>query len=103
LSQDVAKRLRENTLTERNVRHHNGGDVDPQHDPSRSCMGHSYDPLHFPSLVMFSFSLLSPLRARVGRSISGFVEALGDGNVKAALLGGFCMGIGFGFFLKSAQ
>ncbi|KAF8225741.1 hypothetical protein L208DRAFT_1443326 [Tricholoma matsutake] len=104
LSQDVAKRLRENTLTERNVRYYNDEhrDVDA-HDPSRSCVGHSFDPLHLPSLVIFSVSLLGPLRARVRKSISGFVEALGDGNVKAALLGGFCMGIGFGFFLKSSQ
>jgi len=105
LSQDVAKRLRENTLTERNVRYHSDGyrDADTQYDPSRSCMGRSYDPLHFPSLVMFSISLLDPLRTRFGKSISGFVEALGDGNVKAALLGGFCIGVGFGFFLKSTQ
>lgn len=102
LSQDVAKRLRENTLTERNVRYHSDGYRDDD-DPSRSCMGHSYDPLHFPSLVMFSISLLDPLRARVGKSISGLVEAFADGNVRAALLGGFCIGIGFGFFLKSTQ
>ena len=105
LSQDVAKRLRENTLTERNVRYHSDEhrDDDLQHDPSRSCLGHSYDPLHLPSLVMFSISLLHPLRVWVGKSISGFVEALGDGNVKAALLSGFCIGIGLGFFLKSTQ
>jgi len=105
LSRDVAKRLRENTLTERNVRYYSDDDsgVDA-HDPSRSssCLGR-YDPLHLPSLIMFSISLLGPLRARVGKSISGFVEALGDCNVRVALLGGFCMGIGFGFFLKSTQ
>jgi hypothetical protein len=107
LSQDVAKRLRENTLTERNVRFFSDGqqhrDDINGHDPSRSCLGHSYDPLHLPSLVLFSISLLGPLRARVGKTISGFVEVLGDGNVRIAVFGGFCVGIGFGFFLKAKQ
>jgi hypothetical protein len=106
LSQDVAKRLREDTLTERNVRSFSDGrqreDIDAC-DPSRSCFGRSYDPLHLPSLVMFSISLLGPLRVRVGKTVAGFVEALGDGNVRMAALGGFCIGVGLGFFLKATQ
>jgi hypothetical protein len=101
LSHDVARRLREGTLTERNVRgSHNHKCSD---DPARSCVGGSYDPLHLPSLVIFSISLLGPLRARFNRSVAGFLESFGDPSVRMALLGGFCMGLGIGLYMKSAQ
>jgi hypothetical protein len=31
-----------------------------------------FDPLHLPSLIAFSFSLLGPLRARLGQSVQEF-------------------------------
>jgi hypothetical protein len=100
LSHDVAKRLRDNTVTERN-NDLSGCGPDRDHARSTSCMGNSsFDPLHLPSLLLFSLSLLGPLQNRLGRSIVAFVEALGDYHVKVALVGGFCMGIGIGLSFR---
>lgn len=110
LSRDVARRLREGTLTERNVRRFGmlepGEDEDDEIEsryPLRgSCLGEGgFDPLHLPSLFMFSLSLLGPLRGRVGRSFSSFVDALGELPVRLALFGGLCVGLGIGLFLKA--
>ncbi|KAH9934105.1 hypothetical protein B0H21DRAFT_79618 [Amylocystis lapponica] len=73
-----------------------------------------FDPLHVPSLVAFSFSLLAPLRARLfarfGLGRSQMVEktegasrrhGYGAGLVGLALVGAFCAGIGLG--LLAAQ
>jgi len=101
LSQDVAKRLREGTVTERTLQrstHDNYLRVD---ESSRSCLSDShYDPLHLPSLVMLTVSLVGPLRARLRRSLSLLIEAIGDSNVRSALLGGFIVGMGVGLFVK---
>ncbi|PPQ78319.1 hypothetical protein CVT25_011690 [Psilocybe cyanescens] len=78
--------------------------VQPQpqpHGESRGLPHTSFDPLHLPSLLMFSFSLLGPLRTRVGDSIRGFVEIFGDTRVQFALTGGFCVGLGLGAWAKA--
>ncbi|KAG6860609.1 hypothetical protein C0995_009430 [Termitomyces sp. Mi166 len=103
LSQDVAKRLREGTVTNRSTRrrskHHDHVRFD---DSSRSCMSDTrYDPLYFPSLFMYSVSLLGPLRARMRRTLSRIAEVASDPHVRVAVLGGFCIGMGVGLFLKS--
>lgn len=73
----------------------------------------AFDPLHLPSVIIFSISLLGPLKSRVTRTISDLVGAVtsvgGPGlftfedasSVKIALLGagGFCVGVGVGMFL----
>lgn len=62
--------------------------------PHRTWAG--FDPLHLPSLIAFSFSLLGPLRSRLGRSVQDVWGVLNETQVKAALLGGFCIGFGVG-------
>src|SRR5882762_467483 len=65
------------------------------------CSIHSsFDPLHFPSLVLFSLSLLRPARRQLGASIFSFVEKLKDWQVGLALVGSFCFGVGIGLILK---
>ncbi|RDB17355.1 hypothetical protein Hypma_001813 [Hypsizygus marmoreus] len=104
LSQDVAKRLRQATLTERDVRRSPFDGYESLGGPPRSCMHNSpYDPLHLPSLIMFSISLLEPLRARFSKSMNSFAEALGDWNIRMALGGGFCFGLSVGLLLKAVR
>lgn len=68
--------------------------------PRDSCV--PLDPLHLPSLFLFSISLLNPLRVRLRKSITEFFESLGsERNVKIALLGGFCVGLGIGLMAKT--
>jgi hypothetical protein len=70
-------------------------------DPSSSfCVNPSFDPLHFPSLVFFSLSLLRPARRQLVTSVWGFVGKLKDWEVGLALVGSFCFGIGVGLLLK---
>ncbi|EKM78299.1 hypothetical protein AGABI1DRAFT_107519 [Agaricus bisporus var. burnettii JB137-S8] len=70
----------------------------PQDSSSSSSSSYTpLDPLHLPSLMFFSISLLKPLRIRLHRSISGFFESIAsEKNVRVALLGGFCVGLGIG-------
>ncbi|KAH9903268.1 hypothetical protein C8Q73DRAFT_832085 [Cubamyces lactineus] len=86
----------------------------------RCPSGTAFDPLHLPSLFIFSVSLLDAFRARVTRSL-GFRESasgsasspavreeakrrsgrMGFGfafGVGLALVGAFCAGVGFGLF-----
>lgn len=44
----------------------------------------SYDPLHLPSLLMFSLSLLGPLQTKIGQTIMGLVEGTFGGGAGAA-------------------
>jgi len=99
LSEDVARtrrsRDRDNTITQANssgLPHHHK--FDPPY------MNTFFDPLHIPSLVVFSFSLLRPARRQLGISILGFVGKLKDWEVGLALVGSFCFGIGLGLLLK---
>ena len=86
----------------------------------RCPSGTAFDPLHLPSLFVFSVSLLDAFRARIARSLGfrqsasgstsspsrkegtkrrngriGFGFAFGVG---LALVGAFCAGVGFGLF-----
>ncbi|KAH9478004.1 hypothetical protein JR316_0010237 [Psilocybe cubensis] len=70
------------------------------HDCHPQPLPPPFDPLHLPSLLMFSFSLLGPLKARLGETIRGLADFLtfGDAKVQLAvgLTGGFCVGVGLG-------
>lgn len=78
-----------------------------------------FDPLHIPSLLKFSISLLGPLKSRIARLFTpspsdeavlrgaADVDAPGDGaryfrtaGMKWALIGVFCAGIGVGVVLS---
>ncbi|EGO26816.1 hypothetical protein SERLADRAFT_464293 [Serpula lacrymans var. lacrymans S7.9] len=83
LSKDVTRRLREDTITARPV-------------ISMPCMSS----LHFPSLFLFSLSLLEPARDRLGRSVSTFVGKVANCHLGLAMVGSLCVGIGIGFLLK---
>ncbi|KAG6887067.1 hypothetical protein C0992_000956 [Termitomyces sp. T32_za158] len=107
LSQDVAKRLREGTVTERGTRRRSKS---KNHDHVRFddsphlCINNTrYDPLYFPSLVMFSVSLLGPLRTRMRRALARITEIASDTHIRVAILSGFTIGVGVGLFLKSGS
>jgi len=93
LSHDVARRLRRGTLTEKNLNRPQDELSSPRR--SASCVGNTFDPLHLPSLLMISVSLLGPLHAHIWKSIVTTVEKPG-----VAFLGGFCVGIGVGLLLR---
>ena len=59
-----------------------------------------YDPLHLPSLLVFSISLLGPLKERLEDSLSFFWDAVDQIQVRAALIGGFLVGISVGFVIQ---
>ncbi|KAF5318580.1 hypothetical protein D9619_010752 [Psilocybe cf. subviscida] len=117
-SQAVARRMRQGTVTQRraSVRRILGSHADfapslsekdareapssphaHARDPS-SCA--PFDPLHLPSLFSLALSLLEPLRHRVGATLQGAATSMGDTRVRFALLGGFCVGIGVGFWAR---
>lgn len=105
LSHDVA-RARNATITRRqtaNLTLTKSSDLDDNSLlPPRGSCGAPLDPLHLPSLFLFSISLLNPLRARLRKSISEFFESLGsEKNVRIALLGGFCIGLGIGVIART--
>jgi len=60
---------------------------------------HSIDPLHLPSLIVLSFSLFAPLKERLGSVLASAVESLKERRVQAALIGGFCVGVGVGLWV----
>ncbi|KAI6145178.1 hypothetical protein BKA82DRAFT_4170674 [Pisolithus tinctorius] len=88
LSHDVATRSREDTVTSR--------PVNMVHRPVPSMV----DPLHFSSLIAFSFSLLNPAKARVMNSVSTFMQLVSDCQVRIAMVGSFCIGVGVGWMLR---
>ncbi|KAF5350463.1 hypothetical protein D9756_008620 [Leucocoprinus leucothites] len=106
-SHDVAKRRRGATITRRQASQRSPKLESFDHDDDEesairadSCA--PLDPLHLPSLFLFSISLLNPLRVRLNKSISDFLESLGsERNVRVALFGGFCVGLGIGIIAKS--
>jgi hypothetical protein len=86
LSRDVARRLREGTITARS-----------SHVPAKStpCTLGVLDPFHIPSLIMFSLSLLAPLKDCISQlSLSG--RRLG-----VVLVGTLCAGVGVGLALRA--
>ncbi|KAF9561419.1 hypothetical protein CPC08DRAFT_817699 [Agrocybe pediades] len=111
-SRDVALRARENFARRRTSTitgplrdsHTEKGYVRRSSSPHSDIQGHSHvplDPLHFPSLVMFSISLLGPLRMRVQDSLRAILRSLAEGRVQLALVSGFCLGLGAGVLGKS--
>ncbi|KAG6337013.1 hypothetical protein ID866_2073 [Astraeus odoratus] len=91
LSHDVATRSREDTITIRPI------------DTVRQPPPPVIDPLHFSSLVSFSFSLFGPAKARIRHSLSKFTQKLSDNQVRIALVGSFCVGIGVGWILSNGS
>jgi len=86
LSRDVARRLREDTIT-----------ASSYHVPAKStlCTPVVLDPFHIPSLVMFSLSLFAPVKDSISQlSLSG--RRLG-----VVLVGTLCAGVGVGLALRA--
>ena len=86
LSRDVARRLREATIT-----------AGSSHVPARSthCTPVVLDPFYIPSLLMFTLSLFEPLKDSISQlSLSG--RRLG-----AVLAGTLCAGVGIGLALRA--
>ena len=87
LSHDVARRAREDTITERPR-------INRQVAPS------VLDPLHFSSLVAFTLSLFVPAKVCIKNRLSYFINKLPDCQIHIAMVGGFCIGIGVGWVLR---
>ena len=86
LSRDVARRLRENTAMS------GPGQLRAQNAP---CVPAALDPFHMHSLVLFSFSLIHPLKDSIAQiSLSG--KRLG-----IVLAGTLCAGVGIGLALRA--
>jgi hypothetical protein len=86
LSRDVARRLRENTAT---------SGPSQVHSKNATCVPGVLDPFHLPSLVMFSLSLVTPLKEGIAQmSLSG--KRLG-----IVLVGTLCAGVGIGLALRA--
>lgn len=69
---------------------------DPANVPEQQC----FDPLHLSSLVSFSLCLLDPATRLLSRSVSTFVDKLADSQVRIAMVGSLCLGIGIGMMLR---
>ncbi len=109
---DMERRTRELTVTERTVPMEHATYSTLQ-DEKRSespqvpqqQQGHAsytsaptFDPLHLPSLIALSFSLFGPLKAHLGESVREIWLVLNETQVRVALLGGFCLGVGVSLF-----
>ncbi|KAJ7594366.1 hypothetical protein C8J56DRAFT_926579 [Mycena floridula] len=91
LSQDVTKRLREDET--------NSGLFPELHGSLPPYGEGSFDPLHLPSLLMFTLSLLGPLGGCLQRTVVNTMSAVGAS--RAVVLGAFCAGLGAGILLRS--
>ncbi|KJA26939.1 hypothetical protein HYPSUDRAFT_100267, partial [Hypholoma sublateritium FD-334 SS-4] len=87
-AQEVARRVREDATR--------NGPAHCMDGPHAHGLHPSFDPLHLPSLIVFSVSLIGPLRVRVWASLQSAVESLNETKVQVALFGGFCVGVGAG-------
>ena len=86
LSRDVARRMRENTAT---------SGPSQVHAKNVTCAPAVLDPFHIPSVVMFSLSLITPLKDSIAQmSLSG--KRLG-----IVLAGTLCAGVGIGLALRA--
>ena len=94
---------------------------DEQNLVTPPCASASFDPLHLPSLVAFSFSLFGVLRSRVARSLGLYSTAATPTRAASsrerkkargrsfgyrfgigfALMSALCAGVGIGFMLAS--
>ncbi|KAF9011723.1 hypothetical protein BDQ17DRAFT_784403 [Cyathus striatus] len=100
LSLDVARmRARSSTITPSHSSFTNHSSCLPSSSsvsaPPGTALG-PIDPLHLPSLILFSLSLLGPLKHSVIRMFREAVGVLGDGRVRAALVSGVVVGFGVG-------
>ncbi|KAH0831225.1 hypothetical protein J3R83DRAFT_13806 [Lanmaoa asiatica] len=86
LSQDVATRTRENTITTRS----------DAISPPIPCV----DPLHLSSLLSLTLSLLEPVRDRFHKGMARAWAKLSDVEARVALLGSFCIGVGIGLMIR---
>ena len=86
LSRDVARRLRECTITSSS-----------SHVPARSahCTPVALDPFHIPSLLIFSLSLFEPLKGSISQII------LSGRRLGVVLAGTLCVGVGIGLALRA--
>lgn len=78
-----------------------GAPVQYQTGTAHAGIHTSFDPLHLPSLFIFSVSLLGPLRVRVWASVKSTIENISEAKVQMALFGGFCIGVGAGMWVRS--
>lgn len=69
---------------------------DPVRIPEQQC----FDPLHLSSLVSFSLCLFDPATRLLSRSVSTFVDKLADSQVRIAMVGSLCLGIGIGMMIR---
>jgi hypothetical protein len=102
LSREVAQRLREDTITAHDTRT-SGPSNTSTAPPHVMWMGNTeFDPLHIPSLFLFSLSLFGPLTGRIARSVEETVEKMQPRacHVGLALVGGFFFGVGFGMLVR---
>ncbi|KAI0061129.1 hypothetical protein BV25DRAFT_795376 [Artomyces pyxidatus] len=83
LSHDVARRLREGTVT-------------GEEAPRPSCAPAPFDPLHLPSLFVFSMSLFAPVKESL-RQVH-----LSGTRLGLVLVGTLCAGVGIGMMLRTA-
>jgi hypothetical protein len=99
----------EHTLS-KDIAHHRRSTITPS-SPQTSFSPPSFDPLHLPSIFMFSLSLLGPLRAKifgVTNSLAPRPTEARQGRVRKfpswgfiTVVGAFCAGIGFGLMFSS--
>jgi hypothetical protein len=78
-------------------------DVDKQRysaPPLARAPGASFDPLHLPSLLILTVSLLAPLRECIGAVVLRAAGTLRETRVQVALVGGFCVGVGVGVWAR---
>lgn len=95
LSRDVAQRLREDTVVQDELHGRNASHV-------MWAGGVDFDPLHIPSLFMFSLSLLGPLSSQLVRSVEEVTSKmqLRAYHLGLALVSGFFVGVGFGMLVR---
>jgi mannose/fructose/N-acetylgalactosamine-specific phosphotransferase system component IIC len=75
----------------------------PSSPPAVWLSDTDFDPLHIPSLFVFSLSLFGPLSGRMARSVEdvfGNMQPRGV-HVGLALVGGFVVGVGLGLLMRS--
>ncbi|KAF8180405.1 hypothetical protein BJ912DRAFT_907259 [Pholiota molesta] len=68
--------------------------------PLARAPGASFDPLHLPSLLILTVSLLAPLRECIGAVVLRAAGTLRETRVQVALVGGFCVGVGVGVWAR---
>ncbi|KAH8829141.1 hypothetical protein DL96DRAFT_1596824 [Flagelloscypha sp. PMI_526] len=90
LAQSVAHGLRRKTK-----------EVSSPSEPSSACTAGSFplDPLHLPSMILFSTSLFGPLKRTIVRSLSSFASRHAFLSAQVAFLSGLVVGFGLSIFV----